>query len=183
MTVVEKWLAVVGYEGLYEVSDLGRVRSLTYGKRWPGPRKEPRLLKCTPVGPESYPRASLVKDGIETPTYVHDLVLTAFVGIRPDGLLCRHYDGNPQNNTLGNLLWGTYEANSRDTMRHGRWTQPISQLGEEHHSAKITEDGVRAIRAEPHFRGVLQMLANAFDVKASTIWMIRAGKTWKHVAQ
>jgi NUMOD4 motif/HNH endonuclease len=112
----ERWKPVVGYEGYYEVSDLGRVRSLRH--RW-GPRPVPLVLK-----PQSRPSGHLhvslygySKNG--STQAIHHLVLEAFVSPCPEGFEGCHGDGDPANNALGNLRWDTRSANVQDALRHG----------------------------------------------------------------
>ncbi len=57
---------------------------------------------------------------------VHRLMLETFVGPRPEGYICRHLDGDPTNNHLSNLCWGTPRENYDDTIRHGRLKKPPS---------------------------------------------------------
>jgi len=113
--VTERWLPVVGYEGFYEVSDLGRVRSMR--RRVAGGRAV-RILK-----PCQYPRGHLkvvlCVNGQKKDMLVHRLVAIAFIGPQPPGCEVCHYDGNPANNVLGNLRWGTRGDNIRDSIRHG----------------------------------------------------------------
>lgn len=116
----EEWRPVVGFEGLYEVSDHGRVRSLDHfvdlsnGRR----RRAPgRVLK--PWDSEGYPKVGLTFEGRKRRALVHVLVLEAFVGARPEGAACCHNDGNRQNSRLSNLRWGTYSENNFDLVRHG----------------------------------------------------------------
>lgn len=118
----ENWLPISGYEGLYEVSDRGRVRSLD--RTYPHPRKgitrwRGRIMKATP-GKNGYRRATLTKDGFQTPYYVHTLVLEAFRGARPfAGAYGRHLDDDKLNNRLDNLAWGTPSENNYDRVRNG----------------------------------------------------------------
>jgi HNH endonuclease/NUMOD4 motif len=108
----ERWIPVPGYEGFYDVSDLGRVRSL--------PRTTTRggVLNPSTVT-AGYFRVSLSRLGVITEMLVHQVVCLAFVGPRPDGLEVRHLDGNCQNNALGNLEYGTRSENAFDRVRHG----------------------------------------------------------------
>lgn len=122
----EEWRPVVGYEGLYEVSNLGRVRSLErYVIRHGGlasgrPLKiHGRIRKLIEQPPWGYPVVSLSKDGVPTKDYVHRLVLGAFVGPCPEGEEVRHLDGNQRNPKLTNLAYGTSSENRLDTIRHG----------------------------------------------------------------
>lgn len=126
METTERWLPVVGYEGLYEVSDHGRARSLD--------RLTPQVIKGTPTlcryrgriltiptpkGALRDMRVNLYRNGQATRRSIHALVLEAFVGPRPDGLWALHWDDNHQNNRLENLRWGTPRDNVRDSVRNG----------------------------------------------------------------
>ena len=62
---------------------------------------------------------NLCKEGKRSNWRIHTLVLTAFVGPRLDGMECLHGDGNPANNRVENLRWGTGSQNSLDAVRHG----------------------------------------------------------------
>lgn len=114
----EEWRGVVGWEGAYQVSDLGRVRSLDrYDKR--GVWRKGRILKPGVNVKSGYFYVNLC--GIDRPPSqnVHDLVLRAFVGSPPEGYECCHGDGVRQNNRLKNLRWGTHHDNVQDAIRHG----------------------------------------------------------------
>lgn len=113
----ERWLPVPGYEGLYEVSDRGRVQSLPRVDRR-GRRVKGRFLSIM-THPSGHQHVKLSRDGSHQHGRVHRLVLTAFVGAPPEGHEALHGDGNPANNDLGNLRWGTRSENLRDSVRHG----------------------------------------------------------------
>jgi hypothetical protein len=116
----EQWRPVVGYENEYEVSDQGRVRSLTRifyqparsGALYPY-RKKGRLLKpgLTSVG---YPSVALCRKT----HLVHRLVAAAFIGPCPAGWEVRHKDGSRTNNAVHNLEYGTRKDNVADARRH-----------------------------------------------------------------
>lgn len=119
--MIEQWRPVVGFEGIYQVSDAGLVRSLTrrFLKRDGVPLTvKGRVLKPF-VDKGGYLKVKLMVSGKATDTSVHLLVLGAFVHPRRDGMLCRHLDGNPANNRLENLTWGTPLENRADIRRHG----------------------------------------------------------------
>lgn len=112
---VENWRAIPGYVGLYEVSDLGRVRSIdrVLPRRWRG-----RLL--APISmPSGYRVATLWRDGKQRTWLVHRLVLLAFVGESPAGHEALHLNGDNSNNALGNLAWGTHSENQFNQVAHG----------------------------------------------------------------
>ncbi|WP_082971208.1 NUMOD4 domain-containing protein [Mycobacterium sp. 852002-51971_SCH5477799-a] len=117
----EQWRPVRGFEGLYEVSDQGRVRSLD---RWVAGRSGRRQfmtgrIKSLPKLKQGYPVVHLVKDGRATTKTVHTVMLEAFVGPRPAGHVGCHNDGDPSNNRLTNLRWDTQSNNLLDAIRHG----------------------------------------------------------------
>lgn len=123
----ERWLPVVGFDGLYEVSDLGRVRSLArvVPHRSSGRLTLPeRVMAGSRRATRKYQMVNLWKDGRQHAKYVHALVLEAFVGPRPPGYDACHYDGCVTNNRLDNLRWDTRSANMIDAMRHGTWRAP-----------------------------------------------------------
>lgn len=104
------------------------------------------------------------------------IVLTAFIGTRPDGMQCCHNNGNPADNRLSNLRWDTQKNNLADRIRHG--TDPC---GERNGAARITEADVVEIR-KMLCEGVSQeKTGKRFGIKPSTISDIHRGKTWVHV--
>jgi hypothetical protein len=120
----ERWRPVVGYEGLYEVSDTGRVRSLGRVDVLGRPRA-PRLLTLQRDG-EGYLKAVLTplgRNGVAAVTVqerVNVLVLEAFVGPRPNGHDSCHENDIPDDNRLANLRWGTRSENHADAARNRR---------------------------------------------------------------
>lgn len=101
----EEWRPVVGYEGSYEVSNLGRVKSLNYNHTG----KED-MLKLSP-NDKGYLQVKLYKNGEKSIRKVHQLVMMAFVGKCPTGHEIDHYDWNPTNNRLSNLSYQPNEVN------------------------------------------------------------------------
>ena len=107
---MSEWRPVCGYEGRYEVSDAGEVRSLL--------RRRILVIRQRP-GPRGYLRVTLSFDGVEKDYRVHVLVLEAFVGPRPDGQMARHLNDVRTDNRLENLAWGTQSDNQIDSVRNG----------------------------------------------------------------
>lgn len=91
---------------------------------------------------QGYPHFNIYREGKRHTGHVHVLVLLTFRGPKPDGHIARHLDGDPTNNHLDNLAWGTPKENSDDKYIHG-----TVQFGEQHHSAVLTkEDVIKARR-------------------------------------
>lgn len=101
----EKWLDVVGYEGLYQVSDHGRVRSL------PRATTSGRVLRIQVNAKNKYCYVCLSKNNKQANKRVHVLVANAFLGANTDGLQVNHIDGNKQNNNAVNLEYCTQSQN------------------------------------------------------------------------
>lgn len=185
--MTEVWKPVVGREGQYEVSDLGRVRSLDRVVEQPiarGPdrsrtvsrRMRGRLLRPIRAKSGGYLRVSISAgpSGARI-RKIHQLVCEAFIGPCPDGQMPLHGDGDPTNNRLSNLRYGTGCDNVADAMAHGTFV-----LGEDRAQAKITEADAGAIKA---LLPTVSMgrLGRAFGISTSAVAQIRDGVTWKHV--
>ena len=122
MPAVEQWKPVRGYEGIYEVSSHGRVRSVDrvvtrsdgQVRRFKGKVRSTPLLQQT-----GYPFVNLCIQGKCQVRTVHSLVAEAFIGTRPKGMEVCHNDGDPANNRLDNLRYDTHSDNMLDSVRHG----------------------------------------------------------------
>ena len=134
----EVWKDVVGWEGLYQVSSLGLVRSLDREVQTKNSIRQYRG-KMLKLMPNNY-GYSLVGIGGKL-ALVHRLVLEAFVGSCPEGMEARHYpDRNPANNCVENLSWATHQINCQDRDEHG-----TSMKGYVH--TQETRDKIKAWRA------------------------------------
>ena len=168
---LEIWKPIVGFEGRYEVSNHGRVKSLL---RCRGTTE--RILKPFTNNQVGHLSVRLYARRERRGSLVHRLVLTAFVGPCPSGTECRHLDGNPTNNHVGNLCWGTRTENMADNIRHG-----TIAIGIRNGNAKLTDDGVREIR-ELLKQGLSQRkIARLFSVGHDAISAINTDRLWKHV--
>lgn len=170
----EEWRPIAGYEGFYEVSDLGRVRSM------------PRIVVSSSgrhnrmggfvlnawVGGPGYPMVGLRQRS----HLVHRLVLEAFIGPCPPGQMCRHLNGNRQDARLVNLCWGTQLENEGDKLVHGTRTQ-----GEKHGGAKLTDEAVREIRRLRAEGMLMKDIAAKFGVAHSIVSRVVSRKIWSHV--
>lgn len=117
----EKWRPVVGYEGAYEVSDQGRVRSVDRlgSGRWGERVYRGRVLRGSEHPVDHHVRVCLYRDGARERVFIHRLVLDAFVGPQPVGMEACHNNGDPTDNALRNLRWDTHSENLRDKRKHG----------------------------------------------------------------
>ena len=159
---MEEWRDVVGFEGLYKVSNFGRIQTVKTGKI-----KEQTISKT-----DNRPYLSLWKNNKIKVCRPHKLVMEAFVSVRPDGLECCHNDGNPQNNHLINLRWDTPKNNHADKIKHG-----TTNRGEQCGTAKLTLEQVRAIRQDNRLQ---RIIAAEYGVKDNTISRIKSFKRWAH---
>lgn len=114
---VEEWRPVAGFEGVYEVSSTGRVRSLAR-RDSRGNRLPEKILKPW-VGSDPRLHVTLYNNGTAAKRKVHALVAEAFLGERPAGMEVCHWDDNPVNNNATNLRYGTRGDNMRDRVRNG----------------------------------------------------------------
>lgn len=173
----ERWADVDGYGGIYQVSDHGRIRSYC-GKRWGNPpRQLPRVLKPGLDGAMGYLAVNLAgPTGIKRGR-IHRLVAAAFIGPCPNGQEVRHLDGDPKNNHLSNLAYGTRRTNRADSIGHGT----ISR-GEHRPGSKLTADLIQEIRAAYSTgRFSQRALASKYGVNHQTIGNIVTYRSWRHV--
>ena len=165
-TVSEQWKPIAGYEGLYEISDHGRARSLSrvdrLGRIRPGNMLTPTGLRHLHV--------TLSKDGRKQQPAVHRLVADAFIP-NPDGLpIVLHWDDNPANNHHSNLRWGSSGSNRADAVRNGIRT-----------GGSLAEEDVREIRNRLASGESQRAIAARFGVHSSNISLISSGRIWAHV--
>lgn len=170
----ETWREVPGYEGIYEVSDRGRVRTLVTRVRG---YKAGAELKQTPSA-DGYLTVTLILDGQNRKEYAHRLVMLAFVGA-PGDLDVNHKNGVKDDNRVENLEYMT----RRDNIVHSlRVLGRIRGLrGEQHQDAKLTVEGVREIRRRLTTGETCHSIAKDFGVTPSAIRQIKIGRSWKHV--
>ena len=147
----------------YLISDSGSVWST----------KTNKFLK--PFLGSGYLRVDLTKNGKSNFKLVHQLVLETYVRDCPEGMQCRHLDGNKFNNHISNLCWGTCSENTKDRWIHSRTNG--NKLGK----TKLTKEDIIIIRHK-YKCGVSQYkLAPYYRVYQSTISKIVLRKTWKWV--
>lgn len=175
----EEWRPVVGFEGLYEVSDMGNVRSVERQirvlGRWGG--EEVRTYRSKILRPhrakDDYLRVGLCLHGERVTRTIHSLVAEAFLGPRPEGQEVRHLDCKGYRNCLENLAYGTRVTNREDSRREGTLA-----VGEKIAQSKLTACQILAIREAD---GLQRDIADAFGVSRSQIGRIKRGDNWVHV--
>lgn len=114
--MTEEWKSIPGFEGLYEASSFGRIRSMLAHPKG----RTPALHVLTPtLHANGYLNVGLRRDGRRKVVGVHRLVCAAFHGEPGEGQEARHLDNDPSHNTASNLRWGTHAENVQDMVRAG----------------------------------------------------------------
>lgn len=171
----EIWLPVVGYEGVYSVSNLGRVRREggTYGAR------KSRILR-QPRNRYGYPQAGLSRNCRTSTKTVHRLVALAFLGKppSPEKNNVNHLDHDRTNNRLENLEWCSPKENTQHCLKAGRHIRGMRQK-----DAKLIDDDIPIIRYLLERGCVLEDIARCFSVSVTGIHRIKTGQLWKHIPQ
>lgn len=116
--------------------------------------------------------------------YIHQLVLLAFIGPCPDGLESLHEDGDPSNDDLSNLKYGTHAENMADKIRHGTAAN-AGRLGGKNgvRGRKLTRGDVISIRKRISLGEKSAPIGALFGVSRQTIEQINNGQTWRVQAQ
>lgn len=162
-SISEEWRPVVGYEGLYEVSNMGRIRNSS-GRM--------RVFVKHRLG---YRQVNLSKNNKIRPFYVHRLVVSHFVGPIKDGLEVNHINGDKSDNCVSNLELCTRSEN----MKHAAEVLGRNR-GEQSGMAKLTVGQVRQIKS---MIGTVRVreIARLFNIKICTVSNIAAGRRWFYV--
>lgn len=172
----EEWRAIPGYEGMYEASNLGRIRSLD---RWVGARggKKRRVrgrVRKQWERPDRRSTVTLTVDRQAKTFTTHRLVADAFLGSRPEGTQVNHRDGNPRNNAVTNLEYVTPSGNMRHAQAMG-----LREDGEHHWNASLTEEDVREIRRARQEDGTtFAALAERYGITLGHAWSVVKRKRW-----
>jgi len=169
LSAPEIWLAVVGYEGLYEVSDLGRVRRVKAGHH-----TRPGLVLAARANNTGRLYVNLYGSARRRSHTIHRLVALSFLGPAPPSHEVNHKNGDHTDNRLANLEWMTRPDNGRHAA-----VADLKASGERHPNAKLRRADVEAIRAA-RGRRTQQDLAREFGVSQPVISSIQRGQHWKH---
>lgn len=172
----EMWKKINGYEKLYQISNCGQVKSLSRSTTRGG------ILKLN-KHKSGHLYIKLCKDGKYESFQIHRLVLETFIGLCPVGMECRHLDGNPKNNRLNNLKWGTRSENMQDSIKHRTFKHnPPDNSGSSCGTSKLTDEQVIEIKVLIK-KGELTdtEIGKIYKVSRSTVRDIRLEYTWKYV--
>ena len=182
MSIVnEEWRDCVGYEGSYQVSNLGRVRSLDRRVNAVGSRT--KIMRGKLLKPRycknGYYYVCLYGVGIQKNITVHSLVANAFLGGRPNGLDVNHIDGDKSNNSCANLEYSSRSQNIRHALGTGLCH---SRIADNHHASKLSSKDIPVIRHRLAIGHSQLSIARDYGVCQSAIGDISRGVTWLSVA-
>lgn len=163
----EQWADIANYEGLYQVSTFGRVKSFQKGETT---IRKPWVDKC------GYLYVDLYKDGKRGRAGTHQLVARAFVPNPDNKLEVNHEDGHPLNNHVSNLSWVTTAENKEHALRTG-----LILTGDKCSWAKLTDEQATYIRENPNNLSTRE-LADKFGIHRQSVSEIQLGRTRKQTA-
>jgi hypothetical protein len=174
----EIWKSIPGFNGYYEASNHGRIRSVdrtvtTNRIKADGSAVTVRckgVVRSLDVSPGGYPQVHLSVDGADRVWPVNFLVCAAFHGPRPGKQVAAHNDGMKLNCRPENLRWDTQSGNLADRLKHDTHFR-----GDRHYNAKLTWADVRKIRASTETHAAL---AKRYGVYFTTIGKIRRFEKW-----
>lgn len=171
--MIEIWKPVVGFEGSYEVSNLGRVRSLDRIVRLRNGRTRFARGRMLKHGYHSFGYPQIMLGG-GNPRRIYKLVAAAFLGQMPPGMQVCHKDGDVLNGQEDNLYYGTPAENQADRVRHG-----TACVGEKHPMHKVSAQDVEEIRRRCA-NGELQRVVGAdYGIRQPTVSVIVSNRRWK----
>jgi hypothetical protein len=178
---MEIWKDVKDYEGFYQISNLGNVKSLdrviqkynNIERRITDFKIKGKLLKPK-TRKDGYKVLYFQLDGVRKEFYVHHLVIMNFIGERPKGYHICHGDGNRSNNNLDNLRYATPKENTFDSVKHGTC---YFKLGSKNPFAKLKESDIAYIIKNIGIKTQVQ-LAEMFNVTRQAISSVQRRKNW-----
>lgn len=164
----ETWKDVAGYEGLYQISNLGRIKSFHF-------RKGNRVTSGFSAK-RGYKRVRLCKPCCKIKNqFIHRLVAEAFIPNLDNKPTVNHIDGNPSNNNSENLEWATPQEQITHAIKIGL----TNQRGENGPKSKLTDKIVIEAREDYRFTNItMKKLAEKYNVSRSTIMDAVRGDTW-----
>lgn len=186
---MEVWEDIKGYEGLYQISNLGRVKCLpkdVVSTKYGHVRHYPERIASTYSRNGGYKFVELSKDGKARKYSVHRLVAKHFISNPENKPQVNHIDGNKANNRVDNLEWVTASENIKHAYENGLKNSPSgdehwSRIKRNRVSRKLTESDVREIKKRLASGEKQKDIAEEFGVFKSTISKINIGETWSWV--
>jgi hypothetical protein len=174
--MTEIWTSILGYEGIYEVSDMGRVKRLLPSKRFAAGH----ILKPKRIG-QGYVGVCLYRDGKSKAISIHKLVMRSFVGAPPGGMNINHKDANKKNNSLANLEYVTLSQNSAHAFAMGLLFHVPAFRGQENGNASLTEKQAIEIATRLHGGERPCDIARAMGVSRCPVDDIKSRRKWKYL--
>ena len=173
---MEIWKDIHGYNGFYQVSNIGNIRSKdrNVNGRWGKQSRNGTMLKTAPMK-NGYIGVCLYDNGIKKTLSVHRLVISSFCG--KSNLQCNHKDGDKTNNSIENLEYCTSSENHIHAIKMGLREK---RNGEKSNFSKLTKDIVLNIR-ENKFKLSYKEFSALYGVSESAISLIVNKKNWSHV--
>lgn len=179
--VMEEWKDVEGFEGYYQVSSHGRIKSLRRNHRMSNNRIEydrscGGAIRKQGVLALGYMCIGTCKNSIKNTYLVHRMVSIAFIP-NPDNKPCvNHIDGNKTNNHVSNLEWCTYAENTNHAIKKGLMNYA---RGEKIYQSRLNEFQVRVIRKTSDLTH--KELGEVFNISRSIITRIKNRDSWRHI--
>jgi hypothetical protein len=175
----EIWRDVVGYEGLYQVSNLGNIKAnkrLVVSPRGYRTARERLLAQANSGG---YKLVMLCREGVRTNRSSHRIVAEAFISNPENKPDVNHKDGNKSNNRVDNLEWNTSSENNRHAFRTGL---KLPVKGEKHHHSKISDsEAIELMQINIMYGLNYQQAAKAFKVDYEVIQGTCTGRYRRHL--
>lgn len=184
----EIWKDITGYEGRYQVSNMGRIKSVSRLEKhsrnplFTRPIKE--KIKLQPLDNHGYPRISFKINSISKTFLVSRIVAKTFIPNPENKREVNHKDFNPRNNCINNLEWATPKENIRHALDGGRFVnRPAAAVkGEDHYKSKLKNKDVFEIRSLYDTGLYFQReLADKYDVTQILISKIVTKQIWRHI--
>lgn len=178
----EVWKDIPGYEGRYQASSLGRIRSVDriVKQKTANGRICDRFLRGTILKPTKFNYQFVHLGRCTGRKKVHHLVLLTFIGPKPFQKACgAHLNGIRHDNRASNLTWCSNKENHSHKLAHGTLI-----FGEQHHAAKLTDKKINIIRKE-YRQGVrgfgFTSLSQKYKMSYTSLRDVIIRKTWKHI--
>lgn len=166
----EIWKPINGYDGFYEISNKGRVRSYKGNNRFSDRKENPCILKPRIVNNIGHRQVSLCHNGEVNQIYIHKLVALHFIGEPPsDKHIVCHKEDDPSKNGVDDIYWGLPKDNYHDSVRNGSRKK-----------TKLNESTVKLIHRLSKNKTQLE-IAKQIGVDQSTISLVINNKIWSHI--